>query len=122
MVKPTSKSYTYITAGLVNGVHLMKVGKTNHLQRRSRQLALPIEFSTASLSKVGALRLEDELRQFVLAQNGVRFRNTPDWFAFDERIYDLLREYLISRSAPECAQILSPDEEIALYRSVIFNC
>lgn len=116
MENPTSRSYTYIVAGHVNDVHLMKVGKTNHLQRRSRQLGLSITVSTALLTEAAAFRVESDLRKFVIQQGGIRFKKTLDWFIFDERIYDLLQEYFsgLSESEPESA--LSLDEEIALYR------
>jgi len=94
----------------------MKVGKTNNLHRRSRQIGISIELSTASLTEAGALRLETELRQFVLAQGGVRYRNTIDWFTFDAQIYALLCEYFIAQHMPELSNTLSPDEEITLYR------
>lgn len=117
MAKAMSKSYTYITSGHINGIHMMKVGKTNHLKRRSRQIGLPIAFSTVSLTEKGAFRVESALRQFVIQQGGVHFKNTIDWFIFDQRIYDLLQEYFIGLFAHEpAAQTLSPDEEIATYR------
>jgi hypothetical protein len=116
MVKQTTKSYTYLAAGQVDGVYLMKVGKTNHLKRRSRQLGLPIALSISSLTEKGAFHVESALRQFVIQQGGVRFKNTIDWFILDQRIYDLLQEYFVGLSAHEPAQTLSLDEEIATYR------
>ena len=116
MTQPTTKSYAYIAAGQVDGVHLMKVGKTNNLKRRGGEIGILIELSTASLTEAGALRLETELRQFVIAQGGIRYRNTIDWFAFDVRIYALLCEHFTAQPVPEFSESLSPDEEIALYR------
>jgi hypothetical protein len=64
MVKP-NKSCTYIAAGYINHTHLMKVGKTNNLQRRSHQIGLPIELSSKVLTETDAFQFETQLHNFV---------------------------------------------------------
>jgi hypothetical protein len=115
MAKP-NKSYTYIAAGYINRTHLMKVGKTNNLPRRSRQIGLPIELSSQVLTETGAFQFEAQLRNFVIAQGGIRYKRTLDWFLFDACIYHLLSHHFSAQVTTEFWETLSPDEEIELYR------
>ena len=72
---------------------LMKVGKANDPKRRERQIALPMTVTIACLDEAAALRVESQLRQFVIEQGGIRHQNTIDWFKFDPRIYAMLCEF-----------------------------
>jgi hypothetical protein len=76
-----------------DGEKLMKVGKANDLQKREKQIALPITFTVACLNKDAAFRVEHELRDFVIERGGIRHAATKDWFAFDPQIYKMLCEF-----------------------------
>jgi hypothetical protein len=72
---------------------LMKVGKSNDVKRRERELAIPITFTIACFDESTAFRVESELRDFVLQRGGIRHQATIDWFKFDAQIYRMLYEF-----------------------------
>jgi len=111
----TKKSNAYIGQGIRDGVHLMKIGKSNDVKRRQRELPITIDRIAVCVSESAAYQFEDDLRRFVTQQGGVRYQKTLDWFEFDERIYSLLLKFF---NAPDDAdrKELSEEEEIRLYR------
>jgi len=86
----TNTSNAYIAT---NGEKFMKVGKANDLQRREKQIALPIKITVACLDEDAAYRVESELRKFVIKNGGIRHAATKDWFTFDPQIYNMLCEF-----------------------------
>jgi hypothetical protein len=76
-----------------DGETVMKVGKANNPKRREREIALSLTVIIACLDESAARRVEDQLRQFVIEQGGIRHQSTIDWFKFDQKIYAVLCEF-----------------------------
>lgn len=76
-----------------DGMNRMKVGKTNDPKRREKQIALPITVTIQCLDEAAALRVETQLREFVIQRGGIHYQKTIDWFVFDTQIYDMLCQF-----------------------------
>lgn len=55
-----------------DGVSRMKVGKANDPKRREREIALPIMMTIQCLDEAAALRVETQLREFVIQRGSIR--------------------------------------------------
>ena len=84
------KSSAYIGQGIRESTRVMKVGKSNDVKRRQRELPITIERIAVCVSEAAAYQFENDLRRFIIQQGGIRYQKTLDWFEFDERIYKLL--------------------------------
>jgi hypothetical protein len=78
-----------------DGETVMKVGKTNDVKRREKQIAVPITHTIACLDEAASRRLENQLRDFVLERGGIRHQGTVDWFQFDSQIYTMLCQVVV---------------------------
>jgi hypothetical protein len=86
-------SNAYIARGNRDGTPVMKVGKANDIHRRQKQIGVSIDLTIGCLDEAAAFRVESQLRDFVVAQGGIQYYSTIDWFQFDQRVYDLLSEF-----------------------------
>ena len=102
-------SNVYIARGARGGTAVMKVGKTNNIRQRQRELSITIELCIPQPDATSALDLETQLRLFVLTQGGKRLPRTTDWFYFDLHIYTAL-----------CAVVAELNEEAASYTEIAF--
>ena len=102
---------------------LMKVGKANDPKRREREIALPMTVTIACLDEAAALRVESQLRQFVIEQGGIRHQNTIDWFKFDPQIYAILCEFAGGLDGFKAVPVLEKDldQEIAELQARYFR-
>ena len=113
-------SNAYVGQGVCGNAHVMKVGKSNNVTRRERELGITIEHIAQCISETTALELENHLREFVIQEGGVRYKRTLDWFEFDKRIYNILviffnQEYI--RQSPE----LNEEDEILLFQEKYYD-
>jgi hypothetical protein len=86
----TMTSNAYIAS---DGQTVMKVGKTNNIRLREKQIGVTITVTVACLDESAAFQVESQLRDFVIEQGGIRHQRTIDWFNFDIRIYRMLCEF-----------------------------
>ncbi len=82
----------------------MKVGKSNDVKRRQRELQITIDDSIMRLNPNSAYRVEKQLREFVIQQGGIRYRETLDWFLFDPEIYEALQHYFLRHVTDSLSQ------------------
>lgn len=76
-----------------DGETVMKVGKSNDVKRREREIAIPMTLTLACIDEAAAFRVESQLRVFVVKNGGIRHQQTIDWFKFDPQIYAMLCEF-----------------------------
>lgn len=76
-----------------DGMNRMKVGKTNDPKRREKQIALPITMTIQCLDEAAALRVETQMREFVIQRGGIRHQQAIDWFIIDPQIYEMLCQF-----------------------------
>jgi hypothetical protein len=76
-----------------DGETVLKVGKSNDVKRREKQIAVPIKCTIACLDETAAYRVETQLRDFVIKRGGLQHQGTIDWFKFDQQIYAMLLEF-----------------------------
>jgi hypothetical protein len=96
-----------------DGETVMKVGKSNDVKRRERQIAIPMTLTLACVDEAAALRVESNLRDFVIEQGGIRHFGTIDYFRYDPQIYVMLCEFAKSADASSVHQHeISLDDEI----------
>jgi hypothetical protein len=105
--KKTSNAYI-----ATDGESFMKVGKTNDLEKRERQIALPIKVTVACLDEAAAYRVESQLRKFIMKNGGIRHEATKDWFSFDPQIYKMLCEFAATQDgfAPAPDKVETEDD------------
>jgi hypothetical protein len=72
---------------------VMKVGKSNNLKQREKDIALPITFMIPCLDELAARKVETKLRKFIVNHGGIKYRSRLDWFEFDPQIYNMLLEF-----------------------------
>jgi predicted esterase YcpF (UPF0227 family) len=113
--KKIMTSNAYIGQGIHDNSHLMKIGKSNDVTRRQRELGITIERIEQCIDEVTALKFENDLRQLAIQQGGIRYKRTLDWFEFDASIYSLLLEFFNVPDETDQKE-LSEDEEIYIYR------
>ena len=89
------KSNAYIGQGIQNNIHVMKVGKSNDIKRRQRELQITFDGCVVCLNSNSAYKVERQLREFVIQQGGIRYQETLDWFLFDPEIYESLQQNLL---------------------------
>ena len=111
----TTRSNAYVGQGTRDNVHIIKIGKSNDVKRRQRELSITLDRIATCVSEAAAYQFEADLRQFVMQQGGIRYKQTLDWFEFDKRIYDMLVTFF-EKQRVEKATELSEEEEISLYR------
>ena len=109
------KSSAYIGQGIRESTRVMKVGKSNDVKRRQRELPITIERIAVCVSEAAAYQFENDLRRFIIQQGGIRYQKTLDWFEFDERIYKLLSQFFEPTASEEIHE-LTENEEIQLFR------
>ena len=105
-------SNVYIARGERDGVVVMKVGKSDNVHRRQREIGISVEMSISQTDRGSAFDIETQLRDFVIAQGGKRFLGTYDWFYFDPHIYAALCAVVANIN-----QEATADAEISLLRT-----
>ena len=101
----------YIARGERNGIAVMKIGKSQNLPQRERDIGLSIELSVPQFNQHSAFVVERSLKKLVIAQGGKRLADTYDSFHYDPDIYSLL-----CAKIEEITEKASEEEEIKLFR------
>lgn len=83
-------SHVYLATGLVIGVRVMKIGKTNTPNRRQRQISLEITHLHECANERDAFSLETRMRNFWLKRLARPLEHSQDWFLFNEPLFDAI--------------------------------
>jgi hypothetical protein len=100
-----------------DGKTVMKVGKTNNVKQREKQIDLPITIKLSCPNAAVAFQIEREFRHIIVEMGGVRHVDKVDWFDFDSEIYLALLAFATSLEGfkPTLYDGI-PDAEIPLRR------